>query len=80
MKYRIPLGIQIAPFSTNTGKMGPPKLTTIKAEFQNSDILKRIPMKKDDVEAEYFCLPLGPNPSEFDSYLVCATDTEPVAG
>jgi hypothetical protein len=80
MKYRLPLGTQIAPFSSDTGKLGAPVMTTILAEFQESEIVKRVQMMKDGVEAEYFCLPLGPNPSEFDSYLVRASDAELIEG
>ena len=78
MKYRIPIGTQIAPFSSDTGKIGTPVVTTISAEFRESEILKRMQMTNKGVETEYLCLPLGPNPSEFDSFLVRSAAAEPL--
>ncbi len=76
MRHRIPIGTQIVPYTRQAGSSGEARLTTVDVVFEREDILDRI-VETDPgtyTEATFLCLPLDDNRSEFDSYLVRASD------
>ncbi len=74
--FKIPLGTEIFPYSTETSNAGPGNLTTVEVTFRPSDILERL-SRNDPVTngaVDFIRLTLGENPSAYDSYLVRRSD------
>ena len=76
MRYRIPIGIKIRPYSTETGVTGVTVRTTVLVEFSEEEILARIPEDSGEQRIVCICLSLDANPSIYDSYLVDVADVE----
>ncbi len=76
MNYCLFLGTAIRPYARATGQVGMSRLTTIKVSLTAEDLTQTLQLA--DAEGEplhtYYCLPLDPNPSPFDCYLVRVDD------
>lgn len=76
MKYYIPLGTSIRPYASKTKTAGMSRLTSIEVDLEASDLeetIQLVDLEHDELR-DYYCLPLDPNPSPFDSYLVKVED------
>ena len=77
MSYRIPIGTEIFPYSSESGGVGIGRLTTVEVELDDTAQRLTLPDPVTGERTEFFCLPLGKNPTAYDSYLVLARDVEP---
>ncbi len=77
MSYRIPIGTQIFPYSSESGEVGIGRLTTVEVELDDTAQRLTLPAHVTGERAEFLCLPLGENPTAYDRYLVRARDVEP---
>ncbi len=77
MSYRIPIGTEIFPYSSESGGVGIGRLTTVEEELDDPAQRLTLPDPVTGERTEFFCLPLGKNPTAYDSYLVLARDVEP---
>ncbi len=65
--------------STNAFRFGAGigRLTTVEVELDDTAQRLTLPAHVTGERAEFLCLPLGENPTAYDSYLVRARDGEP---
>ncbi len=72
MRYCIPIGTEIFPYSREKRLAGPGRLTTDQVTFERSDELERVSRPDPDTNrtVQFICLSLSENPSRYDSYLV----------
>ncbi len=77
MSYRILIGTEIFPYSSESGEVGIARLTTVEVEPEDTAQRLTLPDPVTGERAEFFCLPLGENPTAYDGYLVRARDVEP---
>ena len=77
MSFRIPIGTEIFPYSSESGEVGIGRLTTVEVEPDDTAQRLTLPDPVTGDEADFFCLPLRENPSAYDHYLVRARDVEP---
>jgi len=72
----VPVGTEIFPYSSESGAVGIGRLITM--ELAAEDPLElTLPDPATGKPADFYCLPLGENPTTYDSYLVRARDVEP---
>ena len=63
MSYRIPIGTEIFPYSSESGGVGIGRLTTVEVELDDTAQRLTLPDPVTGEHAEFFCLPLGENPT-----------------
>ncbi len=76
MSRRVPVGTEIFPYSSESGDVGIGRLITMELDAEDPLELT-LPDPATGEPADFYCLPLGENPTAYDSYLVRARDVEP---
>ncbi len=77
MSYRIPIGTESFPYSSESDEVGVGRLATVELEPEDTAQRLTLPDPVTGERAEFFCLPLGENPTAYDRCLVRARDVEP---
>jgi len=73
MSRKVPVGTEIFPYSSDSGEVGIGRLITMELDAEDPLVLT-LPDPATGEPADFYCLPLGENPTAYDSYLVRVKD------
>lgn len=75
MDYHLAINTLIIPYSGKEQKTGTPYEASVAFDFGKEDVIETLEIKSPSGDInQYFRLPLGDNPSPYDSYLVLVSD------
>jgi len=73
MRRVVPVGTEIFPYSSESGEVGIGRLITVELDAEDPLELT-LPDSATGEPTDFYCLPLGANPTAYDCYLVRVQD------